>query len=694
MKTNLVRSTIALAISISGVFLSYYFLYPDSNLQKPSKKLIVMAKVISVLNDVKKQGLDKFVWEPIRKGDLLYLGEKLKTSPNSSSKIEFVDNGAMIDIEPDSLIVVNKNNQKLSLQVVEGSLFVSSNKNITNLSVTSGDKQENTVNIKNGDFSYSVSKEGKANVEVLKGEVDSKSSMTSQSSQKFKELKPSYGENILIDLKSNMLTTYKWSPLSDDYDVKLEIGNNRNALQTENNATVENANGIIKTKAIAGTYYWRLVAQNKKNPEDHFSSSTFKVSYKQKVAPLPIFPTANETIQLKIATEPIEFKWSLMHNFDSIRLEIFEDNNKLTPILSEEVTNQTFYSSNKINRPGKFHWKLIGKIPSNSSANGPATLEEDLISTTQYFQINIGEDLQSPIQLSPNDLAIIYTSDKITKSIRNLHLTWKNVKEAKEYLVTIINKDNIKREFKVNINEFIIPSLSSGTYSWSIQSINLKNELSKTINLRTFSIEPTETLTFKEMENKIFYTTQFPTYKFLWSSIAKAESYRLRISQSPDFSQNENFQIKDSQFLYQIGKEGIYYAQVGALNKEENTIAQSDTFTFTVTKPPLPLTPQFIESSNQVEASPNGDIFFELLNYDKKLRVLFEIRDSKGALIDQAKTQAPKVFFKSIAPGTFFVTAKYIDELNQSSEISDRKKFIVPEKSAIAAPKVKGLKVR
>ncbi|MGZ3789980.1 MAG: hypothetical protein ACXVLQ_15695, partial [Bacteriovorax sp.] len=676
---------IALSISITGVFLSYYFLYPNSELKGSSKKLIAMAKVINVVNDVKKQGSDKLIWESVRNGDLLYLGEKLRTSPLSSTKIEFIDNGASIDIEPDSLIVMNKNNQKLSLKVVEGSLFVSSNKEISNLSVTSGEKSENAINIKNGDFSYSVSKEGKANVEVLKGAIDSNSGLISRSSKNFKDLKPGYGDTIFVDPKSDDGSVFRWSALSDQYEVKLEIGSNRNNLQMKNDVSVENENGIVKSKAMLGTYYWRLVAQNKNSPDDHFTSSTFKVTYKQRMAPIPIYPIVSDTVQLKNASTPVEFKWSLMHSFDSIQLEVYSEENKARPLLVEDVTNQTFLSSNKINRPGKYFWKLVGKVPGS---------EDPLISSAQNFQIIIGDDLQSPVPLLPEDKSVVYSTDKKDKGIHNLHLTWKNIKEATSYLVTIINREGSKREFKVLVNQFVIPNLSYGNYSWSVQSINQKNELSKTITNRTFSVESMGQLNFRNMENKVYYTTQFPAYTFMWNTVPNAENYRLLVSQSQSMSPHETLKVKDGQFSYQIGKEGMYFAQVEALNKDENSIAQSEVFVLTVTKPPLPPSPLFLEAKKALEATPNGDIHFELVNYDKKYSVVFEIRDARGSVIEQSKAYSPKALFKSLSPGNYFATAKYIDEFNQIGEASERRLFVVPDKSAIAAPKVKGIKIR
>jgi hypothetical protein len=201
-------------------------------------------------------------------------------------------------------------------------------------------------------------------------------------------------------------------------------------------------------------------------------------------------------------------------------------------------------------------------------------------------------------------------------------------------------------------------------------------------------------LIFREMDNKVFYTSQFPTYKFNWNTITNAINYTLKISQFQNLTPNETIKIKEGQFVYQIGKEGMYFAQVEALDSEEKSMAQSELFVFTVSKAPFPPTPLFLDTKKDLESNSNGDIYFELSNFDKKYKVIFEIRDIRGAVIVQSKYITPRAVFKSLPPGTLFATAKYIDDFNQPGESSERHSFIVPEKSAIAAPKLKGIKVR
>jgi hypothetical protein len=77
-----------------------------------------------------------------------------------------------------------------------------------------------------------------------------------------------------------------------------------------------------------------------------------------------------------------------------------------------------------------------------------------------------------------------------------VHLSWKSIKDAKEYLLTIKNNENQKREFKLQTNDFFIPKINIGNYIWYIQSINEKNELSKKITPKKFTIAQLTDLKF------------------------------------------------------------------------------------------------------------------------------------------------------------------------------------------------------
>ncbi len=672
MKTNLIRTLLALLISVSGIVFTQYYLLPNTGAKNSNANQVAMAKVSLVVNDVKKQGVNKLIWEPVRKGDLLYLGEKLKTSALSNSKIEFIENGTSIDIEPESLIVISKNDKKLSLKVVEGSLFVDSKQNVGDLSVTTGNSNQ-SLNLKNSNGAFSVSKDGKA--EMIGGNLD----------DKFKEVKPIYNETLFVDPQNKDGILFKWKPLEEIYKIKIEIGESRNQMQTPKEMKIDPLTGIISIKPIFGTYYWKLIAENSNDPNDKFSSSTFKVTYKQKLAPIPVYPPNNDIVQIRTTQDPIEFKWSLLHSFEKTKIEIYNESSPETPLVSEDVSTQTFFSTKKISKAGKYSWKLVGNIQGD---------EQSLNSPMQTFDLVIGDELPSPILLTPEDKAQIFYPAKTETGVSNLQLSWKEVKDASEYLITIKNKDNVKKEFKTPRTEFTIPKLTAGAYTWSVQSINIKSQVSKMINSKNFNITPMGNINFKPMIEKVFYVKSFPQYKFEWTKYSGTSQYRLKISQNQTMTPNELMKTKDDFFQYQIGKDGIYFATVEALNNQDEVIAESAIFTFTVAKPPLPVTPLFSEDKRSNEANLNGDIGFLLTNHEKNLQVIFEIIDEKGSVINQQKSIKANAIFRNLNPGNYFVVAKYIDEYEQISEPSLKKSFIVPDRSSIAAPKIKGVKVR
>jgi hypothetical protein len=364
-------------------------------------------------------------------------------------------------------------------------------------------------------------------------------------------------------------------------------------------------------------------------------------------------------------------------------LEVFRENES-SPILSEQVTTQTFFSTNKINEPGKYSWKLTGKVPNSDSP---------LTSITQSFKVYIGDDLQSPVTITPEDRTVIYSQNKNVNSAKNVTLRWKQVKEATQYLVTIRNHANQAREFKSPVEEFTIPSLASGAYTWSVQSINSQNEISKSTTWKSFRVNPIGDLKFKEMDKQIYFSGNYPMYKILWNKFSEDASYLLKISQSQSMNPNELIKINSDSFNYQIGKEGLYFIQVEAVNSQELAIATSEIFSFSVTRPPQPPVPVFSKIKSP-EASLEGDITFELSNYSKKYNALLEIKDARGATIEQTSSNTHQYSFKALPPGNFYITARYKDEFNQSSELSEKYNFIVPNKSMIAAPKLKGVKVR
>ncbi len=85
------RILIALLIAVVGLSLSWFFLRPQEWTSNGGKNRKVIARVLDLRNDVNRQEEGRLLWSPIRKGDEIFLGDKIKTAGLSSTVIQFAE---------------------------------------------------------------------------------------------------------------------------------------------------------------------------------------------------------------------------------------------------------------------------------------------------------------------------------------------------------------------------------------------------------------------------------------------------------------------------------------------------------------------------------------------------------------------------------------------------------------------------
>ena len=117
------RILFALLIAVVGIALSWFFLRPQEMLTTEGKNRVVVAHVLDLRNDVNRQEEGRLLWSPIRKGDEIYLGDKIKTAGLSSTVIKFSDSASKLEIEENSTIVMSQGGKKLALNMLEGRVF-------------------------------------------------------------------------------------------------------------------------------------------------------------------------------------------------------------------------------------------------------------------------------------------------------------------------------------------------------------------------------------------------------------------------------------------------------------------------------------------------------------------------------------------------------------------------------------------
>ena len=93
------RILLALLITVVGIALSWFFLRPKELMTSGGKDRQVIATVLELRNDVNRQEEGRLLWSPIRKGDEIFLGDKIKTAGLSSTVIKFTESASKLEIE-------------------------------------------------------------------------------------------------------------------------------------------------------------------------------------------------------------------------------------------------------------------------------------------------------------------------------------------------------------------------------------------------------------------------------------------------------------------------------------------------------------------------------------------------------------------------------------------------------------------
>lgn len=200
------RIFLALLLSISGIALSWFFLRPKEWSSNSGKDRQVIARILELRNDVNRQEDGRLLWSPIRKGDEIFLGDKIKTASLSSAVIEFVESSSKLEIEENSMIVMSQGGKKLELNMLEGRVFIQQDgQGNENLDLLSAGKK---LDLK-GNAAISVSKDGVGQVE----------SFSQQNI--FTDLKPNYSEDVLSTKNDLVLN---WKSLSRDEQVEVLVG--------------------------------------------------------------------------------------------------------------------------------------------------------------------------------------------------------------------------------------------------------------------------------------------------------------------------------------------------------------------------------------------------------------------------------------------------------------------------------------
>ncbi|MFZ4404012.1 MAG: hypothetical protein ACOYOK_07920 [Pseudobdellovibrionaceae bacterium] len=311
------RLFFAAAISLSVYAVNAYWYFSSEKKFDSLKNEKPLAFVGKTVEEIQRRPAARLLWQNVETGDPLYNGEAIRTAENAEVRILFAGTNRYLDVEPESLIVLQKLEGKISLDLLEGNLFVHSS-DIQEKENTSEDlvvKSENgTLDLSNATASLSKTKNRKMDLQILSGQVSVKdkngtklnlSSINNSESNKFLILSPKLGKPLYASNNQASLISFQWKGW-ENKNVQLQIGTHRkNLLSTISN----NKNGSsLQTALSVGKYYWKLNALNEKSQVIGESAV-----YKLEVLPLATLVDAANPVSTAAITKqlPIDVQWTL-----------------------------------------------------------------------------------------------------------------------------------------------------------------------------------------------------------------------------------------------------------------------------------------------------------------------------------------------------------------------------------------------
>lgn len=368
---KILLATVLSCASFGLTHLMYVMTAPKSEEVKDREPI---AFVRSVRDEVQRRPVTRVIWQLIEPGDPVYPGEAVKTSSLGEVSLEFADSKRRLDLEPDTLIVLTKSKDEISMELLDGNAMVAQGKGGDSETGEDESGPKLTMQSKNGkvDLSRATASLSKDKVNVLAGEatVDQDGQKLELQNDgdlsKLRVTSPSIEETVYVSASHPKPVKFAWTGAPVGAKTILHIGGFRKTMKPIGQATtLSELNHELKP----GRYYWKLVVDGASGT--HIGeSAVYKLEVRGTAAPSVISPANKEVLTHRKETTPVTFTFSNPADTVDVALEISKDPTFKT-VQSTDKVEPTQSQFQKVLPPGKYYWRVTahyeGMKPSSSS---------------------------------------------------------------------------------------------------------------------------------------------------------------------------------------------------------------------------------------------------------------------------------------------------------------------------------------
>jgi hypothetical protein len=701
------RRLLTAVVISSACFLGTHWWYVSGQKESHRGNVPSIAQVERTSNEVQRKPLRRVIWEGLTRNDELYPGEAIRTAANADAEIRF-KSGTTVHLDPDSLIVLEQNDKGLSLDFLQGNMFVQSTNNGNangkeeqSLTLKSGQSE---IKLKSADMSLTKALNGNVSLEVHRGEAEleqgnKKTALTKDKSgeisaqglnvvsERVQILHPQAGETLYLNLTGGEHAEVGWRPLAPGYTVKLELGLTRRELTSGSSFGELGEKGRLAFVTKPGRWYLRLVATNSDAQKPKLTSLVVPFVVEPKSPPLLLEPRDGSTVLNDSPTTAHALHWSNRHSFTRQRLEI-ATNDHLKAAQNETLEGDATTFSRPL-AEGTYFWRVTGYLDNKpiSSAIGK-------------FQVANRSENRPPVLINP------LNNQKLSLlELKNspLPFKWETQAGVDTYHLKVEKQDGDQWSSVADEDTegptFPLADLAPGTYRWQVASQSPNGGKSKSSVTFQFVIADAPKIEWLDSNPRAtyIYNTPKPSLEARWRPfLATNASYRFMVVKESAGFDGATWQATGQTMLnVPLDSEGAYVARVEALDSKKVVVGQSSDKVFVVQAKPLLPAPQWTSSTpTDLKSNGKGDLTLHWEQVEGAEHYLMVLESPDGQVVDQQEISRNIASLKSLKPGDYNVYLKAVDSFKRSSADSDKRKLHVPQTSDIRAPKIKAMKVK
>ncbi|MCC6276827.1 MAG: hypothetical protein IT289_02800 [Oligoflexia bacterium] len=457
MKRQLVSGFIVLFISFGGAGVCGYLLYRDIYFNKSTTDgLEIAGKLTEKAQVVKRKLGENMVWDLIDANETLYWNDSVQTSEQAKASIE-LSNGNKISIGEQSLIVLEKDNDSLSLKLKSGQLVVA-------------DGASSGILINGIDLAKAGSGSVSLQVDELQGRV-----LATASGDDTKQLVIDKDGNVIEqELKIALVLP---EPLGQVFtesakaEIKL-VWKNRTKKPVEVFISKDREFKKIvfqqKTSALTldittqpGLYYWLVRSTDTKDP---FVSQARSFQIVKVVEPQVSAATAVKKIMFRKEIPTTEFTWSPINGVNKYTFQ-FSQSEKFDDIYYQEDTSTNSIKTSKM-QSGESFWRVLAHYGERKVASKVIAL------SVEKLQEAMPPDLLFP------DAGFKVTFDFFEQT-RGVAFRW-SAKNTDPHRFVFSRDEKLRDEligFETSASETVIKeTYPPGTYYWTVGYKNLDGD--------------------------------------------------------------------------------------------------------------------------------------------------------------------------------------------------------------------------